>query len=257
RVAGQVAGSLVQLGAHPALFCSQRLRAQLDSRTLPWLLTQAGSCTAVTLMAHLCHTILVPGSLLLHNYRDHVAHLLAFTTWSASPHTGPAALATARLDPAITLPPRVLLAAHVARMAREGSDPTFTHSLLQQLLAITRGGTFPPASSHGQCASVGSAAPPLLSYAWLEGREASQASAANSIKVAAWQALCLLALHLTPGQRAEELFVLALLAHGWPQGVTSHLLPAVATYEGAKFQVVVSVVLVALFYLVYVGPSSP
>lgn len=60
-----------------------------------------------------------------------------------------------------------------ALLHRSQSQPEFVRGLLLHLLDIAQAAAAP--------------------YAWLAGREAGQGSAANSIKVAVWQALCLLA----------------------------------------------------------------
>lgn len=59
---------------------------------------------------------------------------------------------------------------------RSDSSSGFTTSLVDRLLSIAQ------------------AAGP--DYSWLAGREASQSSAANAIKVAVWQTLCLLGPHI-------------------------------------------------------------
>lgn len=65
----------------------------------------------------------------------------------------------------------------VCLLSRRGEQRDFVRRLLCGLLDVAQ-------------AAAGS------SYAWLGGREAGAASAANAIKVATWQALCLLAPHV-------------------------------------------------------------
>lgn len=60
---------------------------------------------------------------------------------------------------------------------RSGSQQAFMNNLLSMLLGIA------DPDMSGQ-------------YGWLAGREAGQSSAANAIKVAVWQLLCLLALYV-------------------------------------------------------------
>lgn len=67
-------------------------------------------------------------------------------------------------------------------ICRSGDHPDFISSLTDSLLSIAH-----PSSSS-------SSSP----YAWLSAREASQSSSANAIRVAVWQALCLLAPRIPP-----------------------------------------------------------
>eukprot|EP00879_Flechtneria_rotunda_P025895 GHRR01027550.1.p1 GENE.GHRR01027550.1~~GHRR01027550.1.p1 ORF type:complete len:512 (+),score=171.74 GHRR01027550.1:324-1859(+) len=114
-------------------------------------------------------------------------------------------------------------------------------------------------------------------YAWLSGREASQASGANAIKVSVWQALCLLAPYVDNIRRPEvmlrgwacllnshahanirphvQLFMLAVFEKQ-PDAVTQYLLPALNAYNTTSYQVTVSVVIIVLFLLLELQPGS-
>lgn len=79
--------------------------------------------------------VLLPGSPLLHALLPHAAHLLAFSLWAADPPTVTATTAAGKVDPALALPPRIVLAAHVARIARCGrSQPMLPQRMRLRLL---------------------------------------------------------------------------------------------------------------------------
>lgn len=148
----------------PAGFAA--LRSMVLTRILPTTLSQGGARLALAAAAQLASQVLAPRSSeeTLTSLAPLLTHLLSMGVASEVPPSSVAAAAAARMDPAVSLPPRVALAAAVTRVAASGTDPRFTCALVSRLLAVVRGG------------AVG-----CDDYLWLAGREAGQVRAQHYI----------------------------------------------------------------------------
>ncbi|KAF8068363.1 TARBP1 [Scenedesmus sp. PABB004] len=235
RRSGAAAAQLVGVAFNAQLFNDRGLRSYVEASLIPVGLAHGGARLSVAVMAHLSG-VLAPRPALLLDYAPCLIHMAAFSLF-APRVDGAAALAQQHCDAGVLLPARVVCCAFLARLARSGRHAELTRRVLLGLLDIAQAAGGP--------------------YAWLGGREAGQGSAVNAVKVAVWQALCLLAPHA--GALADEalergwacllqchahtnirphvqLFLLTLLT-GRPPAVERYLLPALASFSTTSYQV--------------------
>jgi hypothetical protein len=84
---------------------------------IPFALAHGGQQLSVTVMSHLCWSVLGPNTALLHSYLPQLAHMAAFSLFQDRVNQA-AALQQQKCDVAVLLPARVVLCSFLVQQAR-------------------------------------------------------------------------------------------------------------------------------------------